>query len=80
MVKRENEPAPLKEAMVERHYYESSQQPRQHLGDFLAAYNFAKRLKTLRRLTHMNTSAKSGRKTLTEFRMDPAHNIAGLYT
>jgi hypothetical protein len=41
----------LKEAMVQRYYYESHEQLRAHLADFLAAYNFAKRLKTLRGLT-----------------------------
>jgi transposase-like protein len=41
----------LKEATVQRYYYESHEQLRAHLADFLAAYNFAKRLKTLRGLT-----------------------------
>ena len=38
----------LKEATVQRYYYESHEQLRAHLADFLAAYNFANRLKTLR--------------------------------
>jgi hypothetical protein len=41
----------LKEAAVQRYYYESHEQLRAHLADFLAAYNFAKRLKTLCGLT-----------------------------
>ena len=41
----------LKEATVRRYSYESHAQLRQHLADFVTAYNFARRLKTLRGLT-----------------------------
>ena len=41
----------LKEATVRRYHYDSHHQLRKHLAAFLAAYNFAKRLKTLRGLT-----------------------------
>ena len=41
----------IKEATVQRFYYESHQQLRQHLADFVAAYNFGRRLKTLKGLT-----------------------------
>jgi transposase InsO family protein len=41
----------LKDATVRRYYYDIHDQLRGHLGDFLAAYNFARRLKTLRGLT-----------------------------
>ena len=41
----------LKEATVRRYSYESHDQLRRHLRDFLNAYNFAKRLKTHRGLT-----------------------------
>ena len=48
----------LKEATVKRYHYESHNQLREHLAAFLAAYNFAKRLKTLRgrRLTSMSAN------------------------
>ena len=36
---------------MQRYHYESHDQLRRHLADFLAAYNFAKRLKALRDLT-----------------------------
>ena len=36
------------------------QQLRGHLADFVAAYNFARRLKTLKGLTPSNTSANAG--------------------
>ncbi len=41
----------LKEATVKRYHYETHDQLLSHLDAFLAAYNFAKRLKTLRGLT-----------------------------
>ena len=41
----------LKEATVQRYYYDTHQQLREHLDTFLMAYNFAKRLKTLGGLT-----------------------------
>jgi transposase InsO family protein len=41
----------LKEATVKRYYYENHGQLREHLYNFLNAYNFAKRLKTLKGLT-----------------------------
>jgi transposase InsO family protein len=50
----------LKEATVRRYHYETHAQLREHLEAFLNAYNFAKRLKTLRGLTPTSTSAKLG--------------------
>jgi hypothetical protein len=41
----------LKEATVQRYYYETHDQLRQHLADFVSAYNFGRRLKTLKGLT-----------------------------
>ena len=41
----------LKEATVRRYHYDSHGQLRGHLASFLAAYNYAKHLKTLRGLT-----------------------------
>lgn len=41
----------IKEATVKRLHYDSHDQLRTHLADFMAAYNFARRLKTLSRLT-----------------------------
>ena len=49
----------LKEATVQRYYYERQEQLRSHLAHFIAAYNFARRLKTLSGLTPTNT-AKPG--------------------
>ena len=41
----------IKDATVKRFYYESHDQLRQHLADFVSAYNFGRRLKTLKGLT-----------------------------
>lgn len=41
----------IKDATVKRFYYESHGQLRQHLTDFVAAYKFGRRLKTLKGLT-----------------------------
>ena len=41
----------IKEATVKRCHYDSHDQRRQYFGDFVAAYNFARRLKTLKCLT-----------------------------
>jgi transposase InsO family protein len=41
----------LKEATVKRYHYESHDQLRSHLADFVTAYNFTRRLKTLKGLT-----------------------------
>ncbi|MBN3868037.1 integrase core domain-containing protein, partial [Gluconobacter kondonii] len=37
----------IKEATVKRFHYDSHEQLRTHLNDFMAAYNFGRRLKTL---------------------------------
>ena len=51
----------IKEATVKRYHYDSHDQFRQHLGDFVAAYNFARRLKTPKGLTPTKPSARHGK-------------------
>ena len=41
----------IKEATVKRYFYETHDELRTHLADFVDAYNFARRLKTLKGLT-----------------------------
>jgi hypothetical protein len=41
----------IKDATVKRNFYETHDQLRAHLRDFVDAYNFARRLNTLRGLT-----------------------------
>src|SRR6202522_4055140 len=48
----------IKEATVKRYFYETHDQLRAHLRDFVDAYNFARRLKTSGASPHTNSSAK----------------------
>ena len=70
----------LKEATVKRYHYERHDQLRQHLAAFLAAYNFAKRLKTLRGLTPHEYVCKIWSEKPDAFNSDPTHLTSGLYT
>jgi transposase InsO family protein len=70
----------LKEATVRRYHYETHDQLREHLDTFLAAYNFAKRLKTLRGLTPFEFICKCWTENPDQFRLDPTHHKLGLNT
>ena len=50
----------IKDATVKRYHYDSHQQLGTHLQDFIAAYNFGRRLKTLKGPTPSSLSAKAG--------------------
>jgi len=49
----------IKDATVKRFYYETHDELRKHLADFVAAYNYARRLKTLRGLTPYEAICKA---------------------
>jgi len=68
----------IKEATVRRYYYDSHDRLRAHLADFLNAYNFAKRLKTLNGLTPYEVICKLWTEQPNRFRLDPIHHIPGL--
>ncbi|MGA7329450.1 MAG: IS481 family transposase, partial [Rhodomicrobium sp.] len=51
---------------------------REHLATFLAAYNFAKRLKTLRGLTPHECICKCWTENPDQFRLAPIHHMLGL--
>ena len=70
----------LKEATVYRYYYDTHQQLRDHLATFLMAYNFAKRLKTLKGLTPYEFICQQWQKQPERFIHDPSHHTLGLYT
>jgi Integrase core domain len=70
----------LKEATVQRYHYESLEQLRQHLANFLAAYNFARRLKTLCGFTPHEYICKISASNSAAFRLDPCLDLAGLYS
>lgn len=68
----------LKDATVRRYYYDTHDQLRGHLGDFLTAYNFARRLKTLRGLTPYEYICKVWTTEPERFRLNPIHQMPGL--
>jgi transposase InsO family protein len=70
----------LKEATVRRYHYDSHDQLRDHLATFLAAYNFAKRLKMLRGLTPHEYICKCWTENPDQFRLNPFHHKLGLNT
>jgi Integrase core domain len=70
----------IKDATVKRFYYESHDQLRSHLADFVASYNFARRLKTLRGLTPYEYICKCWTQQPDRFILDPTHQMPGLNT
>ena len=70
----------IKEATVQRYHYDSHQQLEAHLADFVSAYNFGRRLKTLRGLTPYEFICKTWTKEPQRFRLDPLHQMPGLNT
>lgn len=69
----------IKEATVKRYHYDSHDQLRSHLGDFVSAYNFARRLKTLNGLTPYEYICKIWTSEPERFTLDPTHQMPGLY-
>src|SRR5215213_6308028 len=70
----------IKDATVRRYHYDSHDQLRQHLSDFVTAYNFARRLKTLKGLTPYGFICKRWTLEPERFRLDPLHQMPGLNT
>jgi transposase InsO family protein len=70
----------LQEATVKRYDYESHASLKQHLHDFLQAYNFGKRLKALRDFTPYGHILKCWEKSAHIFKIDPQHFTVGLNT
>ncbi len=70
----------IKDATVKRFHYDSHVQLRTHLADFLAAYNFARRLKTLHGLEPYEYICKIWTSEPDRFILDPIHQMPGLNT
>jgi transposase len=68
----------IKDATVKRFHYENHDQLRTHLADFMAAYNFARRLKTLGGLTPYEYICKIWTSEPDRFILDPIHQMPGL--
>ena len=70
----------IKDATVKRFHYDSHEQLRQHLQDFIDAYNFGRRLKTLKGLTPYEFICKRWTSEPDRFIIDPIHQMPGLNT
>jgi transposase InsO family protein len=68
----------IKEATVKRFHYDDHNQLRSHLNDFVAAYNFARRLKTLKGLTPYEFICKSWTNEPERFTLNPIQQMPGL--
>jgi len=68
----------IKEATVKRFHYDDHRQFQTHLADFVAAYNFGRRLKTLRGLTPYEFICKCWTFEPERFILDPTHQMPGL--
>ena len=70
----------IKDATVKRYHYGSHAQLRSHLIDFVTAYNFARRLKTLKGLTPYEYICKIWSENPERFNLNPIHQMPGLNT
>ena len=68
----------IKDATVRRFFYDAHESLRTHVGIFLDAYNFAKRLKSLRGLTPFERICQLWTEQPERFRLNPIHHMAGL--
>ncbi|MFW2067867.1 IS481 family transposase [Acinetobacter johnsonii] len=68
----------VKEATVKRFHYDDHTQLCIHLADFIAAYNFGRRLKTLSGLTPYEFICKQWIDEPEFFKIDPIHQMPGL--
>ncbi|WP_247997800.1 IS481 family transposase [Brucella tritici] len=68
----------IKDATVKRFHYDDHNQLRRHLNDFVNAYNFGRRLKTLRGLTPYEYICKVWPSEPERFSLNPLHQFPGL--
>jgi transposase-like protein len=68
----------IKEATVKRFHYDHRDQLRRHLADFVLAYNFGRRLKTLKGLTPYEHICKCWTNEPERFTLNPIHQMPGL--
>jgi transposase InsO family protein len=70
----------IKDATVKRFHYESHNQLRGHLQDFVRAYNFGRRLKSLKGLTPYEFICKTWASEPGRLTVGPLHQMPGLNT
>jgi transposase InsO family protein len=68
----------IKEANVKRYHYDRRGQLEAHLADFIDAYNYARRLKTLKGLTPYEYIGKIWTDNPNQFKLNPLHHMPGL--
>jgi Integrase core domain len=68
----------IKEATVKRFHYDDHDQLRGHLADFISAYNFGRRLKTLKGLAPCEFICKCWTSQPERFILNPLHQMPGL--
>ena len=70
----------IKEATVKRFHYDYHRQLEAHLSYFMSAYNFARRLKTLKGLTPYEFICKTWTRDPNRFILNPLQQMPGLNT
>jgi transposase InsO family protein len=65
----------IKDATVKRFHYETHDELRSHLADFVSDYNFAKRLKTLKGLTPYEYICRAWTKEPERFTLNPLQQM-----
>jgi IS30 family transposase len=68
----------IKEATVQRYHYDRHEQLQAHLADFINAYNYARRLKTLKGLTPYEYISKCWTSQPERFKLNPLQQMPGL--
>ena len=68
----------IKDATVKRFHYDGHEQLTCHLNDFINAYNYGRRLKTLKGLTPYEFICKCWTKEPERFNLNPVHQMPGL--
>jgi hypothetical protein len=68
----------IKEATVKRYHYDTRDHLRGHLSQFVAAYNHARRLKTLQGLTPHEFICRTWQNEPKRFTFDPLYQLPGL--
>jgi hypothetical protein len=70
----------IKEATVKRYHYSSHDELKAHMQTFLMAYNFARRLKTLKGLTPFEYICKIWSEDPDRFIINPHYHTVGINT
>jgi transposase-like protein len=68
----------IKDATVKRYHYDDHNQLLRHLADFVDAYNFGRRLKTLKGLTPFEFISKCWTSDPQRFKLNPLQQMPGL--